>query len=169
MRSCSKPDRFQSTRLESSESFLYCLVQKGKQLNELYIIKASRRAFTTLSFFFVGILSGMEPLCSLASALKCTTQDMTLRSVLNALAISYHCRLPDRRLRNAYRAQIAQILIHHRVSLPRESRQSEWKDQDIINWLLNNEKTMWVRHMTLPDMTATNEALVENIFVGTSI
>eukprot|EP00434_Breviolum_minutum_P031941 symbB.v1.2.028247.t1/scaffold2978.1/size66007/4 len=89
---------------------------------------------------------------------------MTLRSVLNALAISYHCRLPDRRLRNAYRAQIAQILIHHRVSLPRESRQSEWKDQDIINWLLNNEKTMWVRHMTLPDMTATNEALVENIF-----
>lgn len=96
--------------------------------------------------------------------LTCPTQEIRLRSVLNALAISYHCRLPERRLRHAYREQIYQILTHHGVHIHRKSHV-----KDVINYLLTNEKNRWVDHMKLPEMTALNEALVENIFVGTPI
>eukprot|EP00435_Cladocopium_sp_Y103_P034253 s610_g8.t2 len=95
-------------------------------------------------------------------------EEKTVRCVLNALAVSYHCRLPTYKLRNAYRAQIAQILaMHGRPIQPANARavREQWEPGNIINWLLREEMLLYLRHMTLPEMTATNNALLENVFV----
>lgn len=87
---------------------------------------------------------------------------------MNSLAVSYHCRLPTHEFRNVYREQVAQILERHRKPLPRTDRQiyEKWDDGNILNWLLKNEMYLYVRQMSLPDLTAINEALLENLFAG---
>ena len=92
-----------------------------------------------------------------------------MRSVLNALAVSYHCRLPTHKLRYAYRSQVAQILQLHERRIPRQDRQRDWTVEDIINWLLTNEMWLYLEHMDLPPMTAENHALLENVFAAASV
>ncbi|CAJ1333582.1 unnamed protein product [Effrenium voratum] len=98
-----------------------------------------------------------------------TQEGRTLRAVLNALAVSYHCRLPTRPIRNEYREQIARILTKHRKELPREFFQRGWDDGNIINWLVRDEMYQYLRHMTTPEMTAFNDALLENVFAHASV
>ena len=95
-------------------------------------------------------------------------EQITQRSVVNSLAVSYHCRLPTHKLRNAYREQVAQILEAHRKPVPRTDRQiyDNWTPGNILNWLLKNEMYLYVTQMSLPNLTAINEALLENLFVG---
>ena len=104
---------------------------------------------------------GEQASTSLAGA----DSEMWLRAVLNGLAVSYHCRLPTRKLRNFYRQLIAKILASHRVQLP---RRENWEDEAVVNYLLKNEMYRYLEHMRLPDMTAVNEALLENVFAGAS-
>ena len=95
---------------------------------------------------------------------------MLLRAVLNGLAVSYHCRLPTRKLRNAYRQLIARILADHRVQMPQMGNwQGRWDDEAVVNHLLKSEMREYLKHMRLPEMTAVNEALLENVFVRISV
>ena len=79
-----------------------------------------------------------------AAATSDVNSEMFLRAVLNGLAVSYHCRLPTRKLRFDYRRLIAEILAERRVQLPQKGGWTRngwtpWEPESVVNWLLKNE------------------------------
>ncbi|CAE8620350.1 unnamed protein product [Polarella glacialis] len=88
-----------------------------------------------------------------------TEEDLRLRAVLNALAVSYHCRLPERHLRNQYRRKVAEELRKAGHRPPDTGKDDE------VGYLLKNEMWAYLEHMMLPPGTAKNETLLENVFV----
>ncbi|CAE7369261.1 RNF213, partial [Symbiodinium sp. CCMP2456] len=94
-----------------------------------------------------------------AAATSDVNSEMFLRAVLNGLAVSYHCRLPTRKLRFDYRRLIAEILAERRVQLPQKggwtrNGWTEWEPESVVNWLLKNEMHQYMERMRLPEMTA---------------
>ncbi|CAK9110699.1 unnamed protein product [Durusdinium trenchii] len=90
-------------------------------------------------------------------------EEITFRSVLNALVVSYHCRLPTHKLREVYRQQVAQIFENHGKYLPRQNRQQTWEGGNILNWLKNNEMTRYIELMKLPEMTVMMVCILNQI------
>ena len=92
-----------------------------------------------------------------------------LLAVLNALAISYQFRLPTKEDREVYADLVASILAKHRVHLPRLDFQRWWADKDVVQWLLLDEMREYFKLMPQrPELTAPNEALLENVFADAS-
>ncbi|XP_046556922.1 E3 ubiquitin-protein ligase rnf213-alpha-like [Haliotis rubra] len=76
-------------------------------------------------------------------------------SVVLALAHSYHSRLPDTCSRQTYRQRIAMIFAKHLVSTT---------EHDILT-IIQSEQRDILNRMELPQGTAKNTALQENVFV----
>ncbi|CAE7349564.1 RNF213 [Symbiodinium sp. CCMP2592] len=91
---------------------------------------------------------------------------LMLLAVLNALAISYQFRLPTKEHREDYADLVASILAKHQVHLPRLDYQWRLHDKDVVHRLLMDEMREYFKLMPQrPDLTAPNEALLENVFV----
>ena len=94
-----------------------------------------------------------------AAATSDVNSEMFLRAVLNGLAVSYHCRLPTRKLRFDYRRLIAEILAERRVQLPQKGGWTRngwtpWEPESVVNWLLKNETMPLLETIHLQDATS---------------
>ncbi|XP_078659777.1 uncharacterized protein LOC144904631 [Branchiostoma floridae x Branchiostoma belcheri] len=81
--------------------------------------------------------------------------EVDVRSVILTLAHCYHSRLADSENRSKYRKELSEVMRHHKVIV------SEQEIEDVIH----KEQLDLLERMELPEGTAKNGALCENVFV----
>ncbi|CAG8507631.1 2484_t:CDS:2, partial [Racocetra fulgida] len=91
-----------------------------------------------------------------------------IRPMVLALSLCYLFRLHDQSQRKKYREEIISIIEkHHKTNHENSQQQRQRKKQigDLFQITISKEQNMYIKKMQLPEGTALNEALQENILV----